>query len=300
MATAISMNILFYGTPKEVIPVLEQLQKHFTVVGVITNPDQKAGRKQLLTPPPVKVFATEYNIPVFQPETLKDFPLETIKELKPELAVVAAYGKLIPTALLDLPKYGSINIHPSLLPKYRGPTPIQTALLNGDTESGTTIMKMDADLDHGPILHQTHFAISPSDTFDWLMKSKFAQAAIILPHIIEEYTAGKLQPIPQDDNAVTFTNPISKQDGYVDLQNLPDKDRFMNMLRAYYPWPTVWTRVKLHNGQEKVLKFLPRSAHPEIKADSPILIQMEGKNPTAPKDFFNGYPELKSSISKLL
>ncbi|MGH7204027.1 MAG: methionyl-tRNA formyltransferase [Candidatus Levyibacteriota bacterium] len=292
------MKIVFFGTPKEVVPVLENLTKHYDVVAVVTTPDQKLGRKQQLTPPPVKVFAEKQEILVLQPEQLK---IENLKLKIPQsdLIVVAAYGKIIPNEILELPKFGAINIHPSLLPKYRGPTPIQTALLNGDETSGLTFIKMDAQMDHGPILHQLPFTLEKTDTFAWLMQTKFAQAANVLPHVIDEYVSGNRKPHPQDEAQATYTKMITKEDGFIDLDNPPQFEKLDRMIRAYYPWPTVWTKARIKN-QEVRIKFLPSSSHPELVSGSNILLQIEGRNPLSSKDFFNGYPELKNTIEKLL
>lgn len=289
------MKIIFFGTPQEVVPVLENLSKHYEVVAVVTSPDKKVGRKQILTPPPVKVFAQQHNIPVLQPETLKETSHLSLPTS--HLYVVSAYGKIIPHNILKLPKHGAINIHPSMLPKYRGATPIQSALLNGDKESGISFMLMDEQMDHGPILHQTPFSISPTDTFGGLMQSKFAQAANLLPHIIEEYIAGKLKPQPQNETHATYTKIITKVDGYIDLDSPPTPEVFNNMVRAFYPWPTVWTKTRIKSkaakgvprqGRESRIKFLPNKT-----------LQMEGKQPVSLKDFLNGYPELAEKIKTL-
>lgn len=282
------MRIIFFGTPNEVVPVLENLHKHFEVVAVVTAPDRKAGRKQLLTPPPVKIAANKHGIPVLQPT---NFSLLTshLSLLTADLYIVAAYGKIIPQAVLDLPKYGAINIHPSLLPKYRGPTPIQSALLNGDETSGISIMKMDAQMDHGPILQQILFKLESTDTFGWLMQSKFAQAAQVLPHIIEEYVSGRLEPKPQNDDEATYTKMITKDDGYIDLANPPTPEQLDRMIRAYYPWPTVWCKWQMENGKGKIIKFLPNH-----------MLQMEGKQAVSFKDFINGYPELGEKLKNIL
>lgn len=281
------MKIIFFGTPQEVIPVLENLTKNFDVVAVVTTPDQKAGRKQLLTPSPVKVFAKDHNIPVLQPENNTSLK-SLILNLKSDLFVVAAYGKIIPQDVLELPKHGAINIHPSLLPKYRGSTPIQSVLLNGDTKTGITFMKMDEHMDHGPILHQIPFTLEPTDTFGWLMQSTFAQAGQILPHVIQEYLSGNLEPQPQDDSKAIYTKIIAKEDGHIDLQNPPSSEQLDRMIRAYFPWPTVWTQTKIKNKEVRI-KFLPKHQ-----------LQVEGKNPMNIKDFLNGYPEMKELITRIL
>jgi methionyl-tRNA formyltransferase len=282
------MKIIFFGTPKEVVPVLENLTKHYEVIAVVTTPDQKSGRKQLLTPSPVKVFAQEHKISVLQPNKLSESVAE-LKELNADLFIVAAYGKIIPNHILELPKFGALNIHPSMLPKYRGSTPIQSTLLNGDETSGITFMKMDAKMDHGPILHQIPFTLEKTDTFEWLMQTKFAQAANVLPHVIDEYVAEKLKSQPQDETQATYTKMVTKEDGFIDLDNPPEPEKLDRMIRAYYPWPTVWTKVQLQNDQTKILKFLPKD-----------MFQLEGKNPVSRKDLFNGYPEIQEKLEKVI
>src|SRR5579862_4960577 len=185
------MKIVFFGTPQEVVPVLKNLTENFEVSAVVTAPDQKSGRKQLLTPSPIKEFAQKHKLHVLTIQQWNNEAMKQLESFKPDLFVVAAYGKIVPNNILKLPKYSAINIHPSLLPKYRGPTPIQTTLLNGDKQSGITFIKMDEQMDHGPILHQIPFTLEETDTFGWLMKNTFAQAAQILPYVIEEYIAGK-------------------------------------------------------------------------------------------------------------
>jgi methionyl-tRNA formyltransferase len=290
------LKIIFFGTPKEVVPVLESLIVNFTVAAVVTTPDQKSSRKLLLTPSPVKAFAKQHNISVITPLQYDNETIKQLKILDPDLFVVAAYGKIIPDNILKLPEFGAINIHPSLLPKYRGPTPIQTALLNGDGAAGVTFIKMDKKIDHGPILHQLLFTLEKTDTFDWLMHSMFTQAAVIVPQVIKEYLAGKIKPQPQDENEATYTKIITKDDGYIDLSVLETltpleienwKLKIARKIRAYYPWPAVWTKVRIRN-QELRIKFLPNN-----------LLQAEGKKPVSFKDFLNGYPEMKSLIEKI-
>ncbi len=280
------MKVIFFGTPKEVIPVLENLTKHFEVIAVVTAPDQKSGRKHLLTPTPVKIAAQQQAIPVLQPNNLSESVSELSKR-DADLFVIAAYGKIIPEAILKMPRLGAINIHPSLLPKYRGSTPIQTTLLNGDKKSGITFIKMDKHMDHGPILHQIPFTLEKTDTFGWLMQSKFSQAAMILPHVINDYASGKLKPQPQDETHATLTKMISKKDGYIDLDNPPNQNQLDRMIRAFFPWPTVWTKATI-NDHEVILKFLPEKK-----------LQVEGKKPLNIKDFLNGYPKMKEKLAKL-
>lgn len=197
-----------------------------------------------------------------------------------DLAVVAAYGHILTSKELETPKYGCINIHPSLLPKYRGPSPIQSAILSGDKVSGITIIKMDEEVDHGPILYQEQIELSNEDNFDTLSKILFLRSSVVLPKIIEDFIAGKTTPKKQDHSKATFTPYLTKEDGYFDINNLPAPEILDKMIRAYYPWPGVWTRFRQgSSGQAKIVKFLPGG-----------LLQMEGKKPISFKDFLNGYP----------
>lgn len=284
------MKIVFFGTPHFVIPVLEVLLKDFTVIAVVTAPDKKAGRKQLLTPSPIKNFATDdkRQLPVLTPVTFDKDTVQQLKSTQPDLFVVAAYGYILPPEILAIPPFGSINIHPSLLPKFRGPTPVPSALLNGETVTGTTIIKMDDKMDHGPILAMQSYQIHETDTTETLLTHLFKLSAEMLPDVITQYTSGKSTPQIQDESKATYTKLISKNDGEITIGNPPEKQLLDRMIRAYYPWPTVWTKVII-KGNETRMKLLPGEK-----------VQMEGKNPIAIKDFLNGYPEMKDLVNKLI
>lgn len=191
-----------------------------------------------------------------------------------DLAVVASYGHILTKEELDAPKYGCINVHPSLLPKYRGPSPIQEAILNGEKMSGITIIKMDEEVDHGPIIYQERIELSDNDNFEILSKKMFLRASEVLPKIIKDFVAGNVIPTPQDHSQATFTKRLTKEDGYFNLNNPPDSEKLDKMIRAYFPWPGVWTK-----WNRKIVKFLPDQK-----------LQMEGKKPLSLKDFLNGYP----------
>lgn len=193
---------------------------------------------------------------------------------KADLAVVAAYGHILTKEELETPKYGCINIHPSLLPKLRGSSPIQAAILNGDKISGITIIKMDEEVDHGPIIYQEEMELSSIDNFDTLSKKMFQRAAEILPKIIKDFVAGKLKLVIQNHAMASFCPKLTKESGYFDINNPPSPEKLDRMIRAYYPWPGVWIR-----WNNKIVKFLPGG-----------LIQMEGKKIIPVKDFLNGYP----------
>ncbi|OGE27420.1 hypothetical protein A2867_02560 [Candidatus Daviesbacteria bacterium RIFCSPHIGHO2_01_FULL_40_11] len=194
---------------------------------------------------------------------------------KADLTVVAAYGKILTPEELKYPKYGSINVHPSLLPKYRGPSPIQAAILNGDKVSGITIIKMDKEMDHGPIIYQEKIDLSDKDNFDILSKKMFLRASEVLPKIINKFVAGAIEDFAQDNKKATFCKILTRESGYFDIDNPPSPEVLDRMIRAYYPWPGTWTR---WNG--KIVKLHPGG-----------VIQMEGKKAIPLKDFLNGYPD---------
>lgn len=192
---------------------------------------------------------------------------------KADLAVVAAYGKILTPEELNTPKYGCINIHPSLLPKYRGSSPIQKAISNGDSISGITIIKMDKEIDHGPIIYQEQLELSNSDNFDTLSKKMFLRASEVLPKIINDFIQGIMKPVVQNHKAASFCDRLTRASGYFEISNPPEiLDR---MIRAYYPWPSAWTK---WNG--KIIKLYPEGQ-----------IQMEGKKIMSLKDFLNGYSD---------
>jgi len=202
---------------------------------------------------------------------------DSLKEA--DLAVVAAYGKILNKEELSAPRYGAINVHPSLLPRYRGPSPIQAAILNGDSVSGITIIKLDAEVDHGPIIYQGSLELSSSDNFDTLSKKMFLRASEVLPKIIEDFVNNKIKPVPQNHSEASFCPLLTRESGYFDISNPSPPTQIDRMIRAYYPWPGVWCKWKMDNGQLKIIKFLPGG-----------LLQMEGGKPTPWKVFLNNYP----------
>ncbi len=230
-----------------------------------------------------------------------------------DLAVVAAYGHILTKDELNTPKFGCINVHPSLLPKYRGPSPIQSAILNGDRETGLTIIKMDEEIDHGPVIYQEALELSDRDNFDTLSKKMFQLSADILPEVIENFIKGSITPKPQDESETTFCEKLTRNSGYFDINSPPTPKALDKMIRAYYPWPGVWTQ-----WNDKIVKFLPSPSHPErsegpltnvssnkLRDSSPdfhrgqndkFLLQMEGKKAIPFKDFLNGYPEFPIEV----
>lgn len=284
------LKIIFFGTPDYVIPVLETLHRDFNLVGVVTSPDAPVGRKGLLTASAVKKISNfKFQISnLFTPNQFTDALINQLSALNPDLFVVASYGKIIPKAVLDIPKYGSINIHPSTLPKYKGPSPIQSAILNGEGSSGITFILMDEKMDHGPILFHEPFRFSQQDNFDTLSKGMFQRASELISEVIIGYINGSIKPSPQDDSKTTFCKMIKKEGGYFEINSPPSPEVLDRMIRAYYPWPTAWTK-----WDGKIVKLLParNASSTRSAAGGPNqMIQMEGKKPTSLKDFLNGYP----------
>ena len=213
-------------------------------------------------------------------ETLKN-NFELVEDAaEADLLVVAAYGKILEEQELNAAKYGGINIHPSLLPKYRGPSPLQSAILNGDQVTGVTIIKMDPEVDHGPILAQQELAVNPDETFESLAKKSFELGAQMLIELIPAYIEGKIELQEQNHQQATFCDRIAKKDGFFEIDNPPSPEELNRMIRAYYPWPSAWTR---WNG--KVLKLFPDRK-----------IQLEGKKVMSIGEFLRGYPTLPKTI----
>ncbi|MCS7050542.1 MAG: methionyl-tRNA formyltransferase [Thermomicrobium sp.] len=240
-----STRILFLGTPAFAVPSLRTLagQPDMEVVLVVTQPDRPSGRGQRLRPPAVKHAALELNLPVYQPPSLRSPEVtERLLAASPRVGVVVAYGELIPTSILRLLPAGFLNVHPSLLPRYRGASPIQAALLNGDTETGVTIMLLTAELDAGPILRQVALPIRPDDTGVTLGTRLAEVTAELLPQTVRDWVAGRLVPVPQDERMATYTRPLRKADGRVDWTR--SAEEIERAIRALQPWPCAWTTLR--------------------------------------------------------
>lgn len=272
-----NIKIIFFGTPEYIIPISEQLNRHFNLVAVVTNPDKPSGRDQVLTPSPVKLAAQKLDLAILTPDKLDQEFINQLRLFHSDLGVVASYGKIIPEEVLEIPKFGLINIHPSLLPKYRGASPIQNAILAGDNQIGVSIIQMDQEMDHGPILAQITTPISLEDTFESMSKKLFQQGTELLIKIIPDFISGKIKLQTQDHSLATYTWKTSetKHAAFFDLSNPPDPKMIDQMTRAFYPWPNAWT---LWN--DKIIKF-----YPERK------IQMEGKKIINWEEFLRGYPD---------
>ncbi|MGO4887832.1 methionyl-tRNA formyltransferase [Anaerobacillus sp. MEB173] len=237
------MKIVFMGTPDFSVPVLQQLvDDGYEVIGVVTQPDRPKGRKKTLTPPPVKVAAEQYNIPVFQPEKIKnEDELQPILDLQPDLVVTAAFGQILPKALLEQPAYGCINVHASLLPEYRGGAPIHQAIIDGKKETGVTIMYMVEKLDAGDILTQVIVPINDEDHVGSLHNKLSAAGAKLLSETIPDLIHGKLTPLKQDEKKVTFAPNISREKEVINWNT--SGEAIYNQIRGLHPWPVAYTTV---------------------------------------------------------
>ncbi|MBI4610939.1 MAG: methionyl-tRNA formyltransferase [Candidatus Rokubacteria bacterium] len=228
------MKVLFYGTPEFALPALEALLRRHEVVAVVTQPDRPAGRGQKLTPSPVKLAAERARIPVLQPQRLRDaeWP-ERLRVFVPEVAVVVAFGQLLPKAVLDVPKRGSINLHASLLPRYRGAAPIAWALIRGETETGLTTFLMDEGMDTGPILLQERVPIQSGETAGEMAGRLSRLGAELLLRTLAELD--RLTPVPQRPEAATLAPRLKKEDGVLDWRE--PAGTLVNRIRGCNPWP---------------------------------------------------------------
>ena len=234
-------RIVFMGTPEFAVPTLEALADAHQVVGVVTQPDRQAGRGRELRPSPVKEVALERDLPLFQPRTLRTpEAVEQLKGWEPDVIVVAAFGQILRQDVLDLPPHGCLNVHASLLPRWRGAAPVAATILAGDEVTGVTIMKMDAGLDTGPVLERSApVKIEPDDTRAELKKRLAEVGADLLIRVLPAYLAGDLIPQPQPEAGVTYAEQLRKEDGRIDWQrSAAELDR---QVRAFTPWPGVFT-----------------------------------------------------------
>lgn len=267
-----SIHIVFMGSPDFALPVLRNLVRNYLVVGVVTQPDRPAGRGRILTPPPVKELALSLNIPVIQPNRLKEpDAFAQLQAWQPDLIVVAAFGQILRQNVLDLPPLGCVNVHASLLPRWRGAAPVQAAIISGDATTGITIMKMDAGVDTGPILAQHAVPILVEDTGETLGSRLAEVGGELLMMTLPRYLSGEIKPFNQDNSLATYAAMLKKEDGQLDF-NLP-AEILERRVRAFYPWPGTY----MQWGTE-TLKIL--SAH--VINDKDAFPQIQGVTEVKP------------------
>ena len=302
------------GTPAFAIPVLGGLlDAGHEVVGVYTQPDKPAGRGRRPTAPPVKAYALEHGLPVFQPVSLKSRDVQDhLASLAPDVVVVAAYGRFLPATVLDVPPLGCLNVHPSLLPSYRGPSPVPSAMLNGDAVTGVSIIRLDEGMDSGPIVAQTEAPIDPHERADELTARLFQLGASLIVEVLPRWARGQIQAQPQHDSRATVTKLLSREDGEIDWRL--GAGLIARQVLAYHPWPGTFTW-----WSGKMLKVVEASADVhEAEAPSPpglvvsltdgglgvatgegVLtveqVQLQGRQVVSARDFALGHPKVVGS-----
>ena len=297
-------RIVFMGTPAFAVPTLQALIAHYEVIGVVTQPDRPAGRKQQLRQSPIKQLALQYDIPVFQPEKLRNpMAIEQLRAWEPDLQIVAAYGQILPQTVLDIPRYGSLNVHASILPRWRGAAPIHAAIRHGDSETGITIMHMDAGLDTGDIYTQQSILITSDETGQSLHDKLSLLGGELLIASLPGILSGETSRIPQDESFITYAPQIKKQEGEINW-NEPAIN-IERLVRAFTPWPGTYT---IWNGKQ--LKILAGTVvdgsipSGDIRklgdtivigtgdtAYAPTIVQLAGKKQLPIAEFVRGYPD---------
>ena len=297
------MRVVYMGTPDFAVPSLERLiESGHEIVGVFTQPDKPVGRKQLMTPPAVKVCALAHGLPVFQPAKLRDgSAFEIIRDLAPEVIVVAAYGKIIPKDILDYPRFGCVNVHGSLLPQYRGAAPIQWSVINGDAQTGVTIMQMNEGIDTGDILYQKAIPIAPDDTAESMFDRLAALGADMLAEALEKLPEGELTPIMQEEALATYAPMLNKEIAVIDWSKTAAQVH--DLVRGLYSWPIAQTT--LHGKKLKVYRTTAcdrGGAAGTVIATDPLTVacgegsvilhelQLEGKKRMDSAAFLIGHP----------
>ncbi len=285
------MNIIFFGTGEYTIPIVEVLKKHGLSLVVTTESEARSpslrsgvsGRGKFIE------YLKKEGVNFIVSDLKDQETVDQIGEIKPDIGILASYGTIISNEVIKLFPLGILNIHPSLLPKYRGPSPVQTAILNGDEKTGVTIIRLDTGIDHGPILLQVEEPILEQDTAKTLYEKLFKKSSKLTSSIVRTIELNKhLREKTQDDSRATFTKKITRSDGHIDIENPPSKEIVKRMIHAYYPWPGAWTEFNLQ-GKKLRIKLLPENR-----------IQVEGKGVMKFADFLNGYKsEGQLFLSKL-
>ena len=308
------MRIVFMGTPDFAVPALEQLVLNGYEVVVYTQPDRVAGRGRALTASPVKIAALEKGLPVVQPESLK-LPevVKQLAEFRPDVIVVSAYGQMLPESVLAIPPHGVVNIHPSLLPKFRGASPVASIILSGDEFAGVSIMLLDKGMDTGPVLAQAQISISSQDTNGSLTDKLAGVGSTLLLEVLPRWMKGEITPQPQDESQATYTKRFDKGDGEIDW-TLPAAE-LGRRVRALNPWPGCYTRWQ--GKQLKIIEALPLSVEGNVdigKVVSPgkgeaafgvgtgagvlgiLQLQMEGKRAVTAAEFLRGQKDFAGTV----
>jgi len=307
-AAGTPLRVVFFGTPQFAVPTLQALvASRHQVSGVVTQPDRPRGRGQKVTDSPVKAVARTFEVPVFQPDRLRESDVAArIADWQPDLGVVAAYGKLIPETLLAVPRLGMINVHASLLPKYRGAAPVHRAIINGEQETGVTIMRVVKQLDAGGMFAKVTRQLGPDETSDVVERDLANLGAHLLVTVVDQIAAGTAQEEPQDEARATYAHRLTKEEGLIDwTQGALDVH---NRVRGLYPWPHAYTF--LDGARLIVLKTHVQDAVTDLAPGTIVAVsrealevatgrqqrlaieqvQPEGKRPMAMRDYLAGRP----------
>jgi methionyl-tRNA formyltransferase len=303
-----ALRVVFLGTPQFAVPTLEHLlASRHTVVGVVTQPDRARGRGQKVSDSPVKTVALAHGVPIIQPEKLRaPDVLETLRSWRPDVGVVAAYGKIIPKQILELPRLGMINVHASLLPKYRGAAPVHRAVIDGEAVTGVTIMRVEEMLDSGPMFARTTRPIGPDDTSDVVERDLAQLGAPLLVSVVDQMAEGEVPSELQDFMVCSYAPKITREEGLIDW-TLP-AIYIHNRVRGLYPWPHAYTYL---NGQRLIIwktrvEETPADAEPGTVLEGPVdaihvaaghgsriaiaELQPEGRRPMKARDYLAGHP----------
>jgi methionyl-tRNA formyltransferase len=295
------IKVVFMGSPDFALPTLQALAQRYEVVGVVTQPDRASGRGRELKPPSVKVLARELDLPIVQPEKLRQpEAMDQLRLWNPDLIVVAAFGQILRKDVLDLPPLGCINVHASLLPRWRGAAPINAALLHGDEETGVTIMKMDVGLDTGPILSQRSMRLTPDDTAGTAFEALSSLGAELLIDTLPDYLSGKIQPVPQPEEGATYAPMLKKEEARLDFTR--PAEELERRIRAFNPWPGAFMdfdevllkvhRAHVEQGKAEAGQRLVYRDQPAVGAGGRLLIldevQPAGKKAMSGTSFLSG------------
>jgi len=305
------MRLVFLGTPAFAVPTLERLvERGHQVLAAVTQPDRPKGRGQTLAPPPVKEAALRLGMPVYQPERVKrPEAVDHLRSLAPEAMVVVGYGQIIPQSVIDIPPLGILNVHASLLPKYRGAGPIQWAIVNGETVTGVTIMRIDAGLDTGPMLLKAETAIGADETAIDLGRRLSVMGAGLLVEALDALAAGRVIPQPQDNAQATYASMLKKEDGRIDWTR--SAAQIHNHVRGMQPWPgaySIFRGAALHVWRARPVEA--GAGHPPgalVRIKPPLVacgvgalelieVQMEGRKRMPAADFANGQRFVENEI----
>ncbi len=297
------MRIVFFGTPEIAVPSLVVLAREFEVSALVCQPDRPKGRKGEPAPPPTKVWAQAHGLAIHQPLKLNDGKFEAwLRDQRPELCALVAYGRILKQPIIDVPLHGFLNMHPSALPKYRGPAPIQGALLNGETETAVTIMRLNMEMDAGDILLQERAEIANDDTTGTLTAKLAEHGAALMVEAVRRIERGLAHYLPQDHAASTYTRMIEKADGAIDWSQ--PAERIRNLVRAANPWPMAYTtldgdtfRIHAAHVETRTTGALPGTI---VESDDRLvvatgdgalaidMIQAPGKRPMSVAEFLRG------------